>query len=110
MDRSARALGQISAVRIREDSRGDDAGQIFRQASTGALTWKEFADGLSSILALPIGLILLEPDMGQALTYIPLLAVVLFLSSVRMWIVAPFWWPASPARRWLTRWASRPEW
>src|SRR4051794_4544246 len=36
------------------------------------------------ILALPVGLILLEPDAGQALTYFPLLAVVLFLSSIRM--------------------------
>jgi rod shape determining protein RodA len=39
------------------------------------------------ILALPVGLILLEPDAGQALTYFPLLAVVLFLSAVRMWLV-----------------------
>jgi hypothetical protein len=41
-----------------------------------------------AILGLPIGLILLEPDVGQAITYLPLLAVVLFLSSVRLWIVA----------------------
>jgi rod shape determining protein RodA len=40
-----------------------------------------------AILALPVGLIMLEPDAGQALTYFPLLAVVLFLSSVRMWLV-----------------------
>ncbi|MCA1593172.1 MAG: rod shape-determining protein RodA [Acidobacteria bacterium] len=39
------------------------------------------------ILALPISLILLEPDAGQALTYFPLLAVILFLSAVRMWLV-----------------------
>ena len=31
---------------------------------------------------------MLEPDVGQAITYVPLLAIVLFLSSVRMWIVA----------------------
>jgi rod shape determining protein RodA len=30
---------------------------------------------------------MLEPDAGQAITYFPLLAVVLFLSSVRMWLV-----------------------
>src|SRR5438046_10140343 len=41
----------------------------------------------AAILALPIGLILLEPDVGQAITYLPLLAIVLFLSSVRMWMV-----------------------
>jgi len=51
-----------------------------------ALTLKEAIIGLF-ILALPVGLILLEPDTGQALTYLPLLAVVLFLSSIRMWIV-----------------------
>jgi rod shape determining protein RodA len=51
-----------------------------------ALSWFEIAVGCG-ILALPVGLILLEPDTGQVLTYIPLLAVVLFLSSVRMWIV-----------------------
>src|SRR5918912_2328758 len=50
------------------------------------LAWKEILVGMG-ILALPVGLILLEPDMGQAITYMPLLAVVLFLSSIRMWIV-----------------------
>lgn len=50
------------------------------------LAWREIAVGLG-ILALPVGLILREPDAGQAMTYFPLLAVVIFLSSVRMWIV-----------------------
>src|SRR6266850_5527770 len=36
------------------------------------------------ILALPIGLILLEPDVGSVLTYFPLLAVVLFLSAIKV--------------------------
>src|SRR5918997_1801923 len=53
-----------------------------------ALGWMEIAVGVG-ILALPIGLILLEPDAGQVITYLPLLAVVLFLSSVRMWLVLP---------------------
>src|SRR6478672_1419700 len=39
------------------------------------------------ILALPIGLILLEPDVGSVLTYMPLLAVVLFLSAIRLRLV-----------------------
>src|SRR6185295_18143007 len=59
----------------------------FGKHRTGMLTWKEFLMG-GAILGLPIGLIMLEPDVGQAITYLPLLAVVLFLSSVRMWIVA----------------------
>src|ERR1043166_6928306 len=61
--------------------------RYFGKHRSGLLTWREFFIGCL-ILGLPIGLILLEPDVGQAITYLPLLAVVLFLSSVRMWIVA----------------------
>jgi rod shape determining protein RodA len=60
--------------------------RYFGKHRTNVLTWKELAVGCL-VLALPMGLILLEPDLGQAITYLPLLAVVLFLSSVRMWIV-----------------------
>src|SRR6185436_7867103 len=60
--------------------------RYFGKHRTGGLTKKEFFMGCM-ILALPVGLILLEPDAGQAITYFPLLAVVLFLSSVRMWLV-----------------------
>jgi rod shape determining protein RodA len=60
--------------------------KYFGKHRSRLLSWKEFAIGCA-ILGLPIGLILLEPDLGQALTYLPLLAVVLFLSSVRMWVV-----------------------
>ena len=61
--------------------------KYFGKHRSGLLTWKEFLIGCL-ILGLPIGLIMLEPDVGQAITYLPLLAVVLFLSSVRVWIVA----------------------
>ncbi|HYX28718.1 MAG TPA: FtsW/RodA/SpoVE family cell cycle protein [Pyrinomonadaceae bacterium] len=61
--------------------------KYFGKHRTGTLTWKELFMGCV-ILGLPIILVLLEPDTGQALTYFPLLAVVLFLSSVRMWMVA----------------------
>ena len=50
------------------------------------LSWKEMLTGVG-ILALPVGLILLEPDAGQAITYLPLLAIVIFLSGIRMWLV-----------------------
>lgn len=60
--------------------------KYFGKHRSGLLTWKELFIGCT-ILGLPIGLILLEPDTGQALTYLPLLGVVLFLSSVRMWVV-----------------------
>jgi rod shape determining protein RodA len=36
---------------------------------------------------LPCGLILLEPDVGSVLTYLPILGVVLFLSAIRMRLV-----------------------
>src|SRR5215813_1449890 len=61
--------------------------KYFGKHRSAVLTWKEFVIG-GIILGLPILLILLEPDVGQTITYLPLLAIVLFLSSVRMWIVA----------------------
>ncbi|HZB44285.1 MAG TPA: FtsW/RodA/SpoVE family cell cycle protein [Pyrinomonadaceae bacterium] len=60
--------------------------RYFGRPRQSTLRLKEVIMG-GLILALPVALILLEPDAGQALTYIPLLAVVLFLSSVRMWLV-----------------------
>jgi rod shape determining protein RodA len=60
--------------------------RYFGKHRSGLLTWKELFTGCV-ILGLPMGLILLEPDTGQSLTYLPLLAIVLFLSSMRMWIV-----------------------
>jgi rod shape determining protein RodA len=60
--------------------------RYFGRHRTGMLSWKELIVGCL-ILGLPMGLILLEPDMGQSITYVPLLAAVLFLSSVRMWMV-----------------------
>ncbi|HLL76656.1 MAG TPA: FtsW/RodA/SpoVE family cell cycle protein [Pyrinomonadaceae bacterium] len=58
----------------------------FGRVRQRTLAWREMAVGVG-ILALPVGLILLEPDAGQAITYLPLLAVVVFLSSIRMWLV-----------------------
>src|SRR5216684_3179766 len=51
-----------------------------------ALKLKELAVG-GLILGLPIVLILLEHDAGSAITYIPILLVVLFLSAMRMRLV-----------------------
>jgi len=52
-----------------------------RKANT--LTLKEFLIGCA-ILVAPVGLILLEPDAGQAMTYFPILAVVFFLSGIKI--------------------------
>ncbi len=57
--------------------------RYFGKHRAGALTLKEMAIG-GSILALPIFLILLEKDVGSVLTYVPILATVLFLSAVRV--------------------------
>jgi rod shape determining protein RodA len=61
--------------------------KYFGERRTGPLTIKEFLIALG-ILAAPIALIMLEPDAGQAITYFPLLAAVLFLSAIKIrWIV-----------------------
>ena len=60
--------------------------RYFGKHRVQTLTIKEIIVGVL-ILALPIGLILLEPDVGSVLTYVPLLAVVLFLSAIRMRLV-----------------------
>jgi rod shape determining protein RodA len=57
--------------------------RYFGKNRTRTLTFGEMAIG-GLILALPCGLILLEPDMGSVLTYLPILGVVLFLSAIRM--------------------------
>lgn len=57
--------------------------KYFGSRSPGFLTIKEALIG-GAILAGPVGLILLEPDAGQALTYFPILAAVFFLSSVKI--------------------------
>ena len=61
--------------------------RYFGNRRIGTLRFKELIVGIA-ILALPIGLIMLEPDAGQAITYFPLLGAVLFLSAVKMRYVA----------------------
>jgi rod shape determining protein RodA len=57
--------------------------RYFGKHRDGVLTLKEIAIG-GLILALPIFLILLEHDVGSVLTYLPILAIVIFLSAIRM--------------------------
>ena len=57
--------------------------RFFGRHRASVLTLKEMAIG-GLILALPIVLILLEHDVGQVLTYLPILAIVLFLSAIKM--------------------------
>ena len=57
--------------------------RYFGNRRLGHLRFKELVIG-TAILAAPVGLIMLEPDAGQSITYFPLLAVVLFLSAVKM--------------------------
>jgi rod shape determining protein RodA len=60
--------------------------RYFGKNRVQVLTVKEMIVGCL-ILALPCGLILLEPDVGSVLTYFPILAVVLFLSAIRLRLV-----------------------
>jgi rod shape determining protein RodA len=57
--------------------------RYFGARKSGPLKVREVLIGVG-ILAAPVALILLEPDAGQAITYFPLLFVVLFLSGVRI--------------------------
>src|SRR5689334_2982226 len=60
--------------------------RYFGKNRVQVLTVKEMIVG-GLILALPCALILLEPDVGSVLTYLPILAVVLFLSAIRLRLV-----------------------
>lgn len=57
--------------------------KYFGQKKQGALTLKEAAIG-AAIMGGPVGLIMLEPDAGQAMTYFPILASVFFLSAIKL--------------------------
>lgn len=57
--------------------------KYFGQKKGGALTLKEALIGIA-ILAGPVGLIMLEPDAGQAITYFPILAAAFFLSGIKI--------------------------
>ncbi|HKG48145.1 MAG TPA: FtsW/RodA/SpoVE family cell cycle protein [Pyrinomonadaceae bacterium] len=60
--------------------------RYFGKNRAQVLTWKEMLVG-GLILGLPMALILLEPDVGSVLTYLPILAVVLFLSAIKLRLV-----------------------
>jgi rod shape determining protein RodA len=61
--------------------------KYFGARKPGTLKLQEMLIGCG-ILAAPIFLILLEPDAGQAITYFPILAVMFFLSAVRVrWVL-----------------------
>ncbi|MGC2234604.1 MAG: FtsW/RodA/SpoVE family cell cycle protein [Pyrinomonadaceae bacterium] len=57
--------------------------KYFGARKAGTLKLKEILIGFA-ILAAPVGLIMLEPDAGQAITYFPALAVILFLSAIKI--------------------------
>jgi rod shape determining protein RodA len=57
--------------------------KYFGARKAGNLSLKEVLIG-AAILGGPVGLIMLEPDAGQAITYFPILAAVFFLSAVKI--------------------------
>ena len=57
--------------------------KYFGGRRNGVLQLREMLIG-GAILGGPLALIMLEPDTGQAMTYFPILAAVLFLSAIRI--------------------------
>ncbi len=57
--------------------------KYFGARKAGELRLNEMLIG-GGIFALPVGLIMLEPDAGQAITYFPILAAVFFLSGIKV--------------------------
>jgi len=57
--------------------------KYFGRKRAGQLELREILIGIA-ILGGPVGLIMLEPDAGQAITYFPILAAVFFLSAIKM--------------------------
>ncbi|MEQ1643525.1 MAG: FtsW/RodA/SpoVE family cell cycle protein [Pyrinomonadaceae bacterium] len=57
--------------------------KYFGAKKGGTLTFREMAVG-GAIFAGPVALIMLEPDAGQAITYLPILGAMFFLSGIRM--------------------------
>jgi rod shape determining protein RodA len=57
--------------------------KYFGARKAGNLTLKEILIG-ATILGVPVGLIMLEPDSGQSITYFPLLAAIIFLSAIKI--------------------------
>ncbi len=57
--------------------------RYFGARKGGTLTLREVLIG-GAIMAGPLGLIMLEPDAGQAMTYFPIFAAMLFLSAVKI--------------------------
>jgi len=57
--------------------------KYFGGRRSGTLELREVLIG-GAILAAPVGLIMLEPDAGQAITYMPIFAAMLFLSAIKI--------------------------
>ncbi len=57
--------------------------KYFGARKSGVLTLREALVG-GAIFAGPLALIMLEPDAGQAITYMPILAAMLFLSGIKI--------------------------
>ncbi len=57
--------------------------KYFGARKAGNLSLREMLIG-GAIFAGPVGLIMLEPDAGQAITYFPILAAIFFLSGIKI--------------------------
>ncbi len=78
-----RGIGQFQPSEFVKVTTAMMLARYFGKHRTSALSLKELAVG-GLILALPIVLILMEHDVGSVITYLPILAIVLFLSAIRI--------------------------
>ena len=84
----ARSWLEIGALRIQPS----EAAKLTTLLAAGAYLARRKSAGLrlthqigvSLIVLLPVGLTLLQPDLGTAATYLPLLAVLIWLSGIRL--------------------------
>ena len=63
--------------------------RYFDRQESAYLSARSFLKAMA-IIALPVGLIIVEPDFGTAATFFPLVAVAMFLGGIRwkVWVVA----------------------
>ena len=49
---------------------------------------------LAGMILVPMALIAKEPDLGTALTYVPILAIGVFLAGLhwKYWVIDRWWW------------------
>ena len=77
---------QSAAIGVCEGRRGPRARQVFRRESRHAAVWTDLAIG-AALTCLPLALIAREPDLGTAVTLIPVFLAVAFVAGMQLRIL-----------------------